>query len=147
MSIEDIEDFCEVCGKVVHVNRHGYNAHQGGCKCELIRVKLVREVMHAQGESQHFARWLKVREKPNKGEFINVDGDCYTVDWVEHVADSICALILWITPDSRTYQVNLGRHNCKVPPKWMVDERFNEVCAEYETAKWFRTDVWWRKKR
>ncbi len=145
MSIEDVEDFCEVCEKIVHYNRHGYNAHKAECICQRIKVKLVREVMHAQDESVFFAKWLSLREKPQKGEFLNIDGDCYSVDMVEHVSHSVCALIIWLKADSTTYNVKLGRHNIKTPPKEMVDEEFNKICAEYEAEKWFRTVIWWRK--
>lgn len=145
MSIEDVEDFCEVCDGVVHSNRKGYNAHKSDCSCKLIKVKLVREVMHAQGPSQFFARWLKLRARPVVNELVNVDGDIYAVDSIEHVSHSVCTLIAWVKADTRTYNVNLGRHNIKTPPKALVDGAFDELCAEYEAAKWFRTVVWWRK--
>ncbi len=146
MSIEDVEDFCEVCEGVVHSNRRSYNAHKSDCKCKRIKVKLVREVMHRGGESRFYAKWLELREKPQKGEFLNIDGDCYSVDMVEHVADSICALTVWLRADDENYSLTLGRHNINVPPQGMLDVDFEKICKEYDDAKWWRTDIWWRKK-
>ncbi len=144
--IEDVEEFCEVCGKLARTTKTSYANERYICKCEFIRVKVIREVGHAQGESLFYARWMNFRVRPQIGEFLTIGGDYHSVHMIEHVPDAKCPLLVWLKPDHRTYTVNLGRHNIKTPPKEMVDERFAEICAEYEAAKWFRTDIWWRKK-
>lgn len=145
MSIEDVEDFCEVCGKFPRGDGPCYAHKDALCNCDFIKVKVVREIAHAQDASLFYAKWLTLRVRPQIGEFLNIDGDCYRIHIIEHVADQKCALIVWLLPDTRTYALKLPGHNIQRPPKEWIDLEFRNICEEMEAEKWFLTLIWWRK--